>query len=102
MPKGDLFEKTLTEELGLTPGVEIPHGLEIVDNAFYSHFYKQKTQIQKQSAAHIFAGRNALLVSATASGKTEAAVAPIAARIISQKQKGLCLYISPTKALLEV
>ncbi len=94
------FEKALAEELGLRAGEEIHPALDRAEAAFFSQHYRQKTEIQKKAIAPIFSGKNALLVSATASGKTEAAVVPVAARILSEKKKALCLYISPTKALL--
>lgn len=94
------FEKALAEELELQPAEEIHPALDRAESAFFSQHYRQKTDIQKQAITPIFSGKNALLVSATASGKTEAAVVPVAARILSQKKKALCLYISPTKALL--
>lgn len=94
------FEKVLAGELGLEAEEKIHPALDRAEAAFLSQHYRQKTEIQKQAIPPIFLGRNALLVSATASGKTEAAIVPVAARILSQKKKSLCLYISPTKALL--
>ncbi|HYK87885.1 MAG TPA: DEAD/DEAH box helicase, partial [Acidobacteriota bacterium] len=93
------FDRSLARELGL----EIPHQsrstLERAERAFLSQHYGQKTQIQENAIDPIFLGRNALLVSPTASGKTEAALVPIAARILTGGMKSLCIYICPTRAL---
>jgi len=57
---------------------------------------------QEASADVILEGnRDVIIASATASGKTEAAFLPIASRLASETTaKGLVLYISPLKALI--
>ena len=57
--------------------------------------------IQAHSMPYLIRGVSALLSGPTASGKTEAAVAPLFQRHISFKRKELSvLYIAPTKALV--
>lgn len=63
------------------------------------------TPIQEAAIPPILAGRNTLIISATASGKTEAAVAPLLERHLfgpfPVAESSLCiLYISPTRALV--
>lgn len=75
----------------------------LLDNAISAFLYKhqqQFTDIQSQAIQPIYAGENALLISSTASGKTEAVVIPIAARISEDRKDSLCIYIAPTRALL--
>ena len=43
--------------------------------------------------------KNAIIISSTASGKTEAVVAPLCERILKNKIEAICIYITPTKAL---
>jgi ATP-dependent helicase Lhr and Lhr-like helicase len=57
-------------------------------------------EIQAQTIPIVLSGKNAVLVSSTASGKTEAVIAPLCERILSEKRTGLSvLYITPTRAL---
>ncbi|MCD6099608.1 MAG: DEAD/DEAH box helicase [Candidatus Marinimicrobia bacterium] len=75
----------------------------LLDNAISAFLHKhqqQFTEIQSQAIQPIYAGENALLISSTASGKTEAVVIPIAARISENRKDSLCIYIAPTRALL--
>ena len=56
--------------------------------------------IQAAAIPVVLAGRNATLVSPTASGKTEAVIAPLCERILTEGIEGLSvLYITPTRAL---
>ncbi|NLZ29672.1 MAG: DEAD/DEAH box helicase [Methanomicrobiales archaeon] len=56
--------------------------------------------IQAAAIPVVLAGRNAFLVSPTASGKTEAVIAPLCERILAEGTGGLSvLYITPTRAL---
>ncbi len=62
------------------------------------------TEIQSQAIEPLLEGRNCALVSATASGKTEAALAPLLERYKQSSQskshnKLSILYIAPTRAL---
>lgn len=67
--------------------------------------YGALTSVQRQAIPPILAGQDALVVAATASGKTEAVVAPLLERnwlLLSQPPaRGLrLLYICPTRALV--
>jgi len=80
-----------------------PTSTVLLDNgisAFLHKHQQQFTDIQSQAIHPIYGGENALLISHTASGKTEAVVIPIAARISENRKDSLCIYIAPTKALL--
>ncbi len=72
-------------------------------DAFFARFGRF-TEIQAQAIEPLLEGRNCVLVSATASGKTEAALAPLLERYKqsspSKSQNKLAiLYIVPTRAL---
>jgi len=57
--------------------------------------------IQIKTIPLVLGGKNLIVSSPTASGKTEAIVAPIIERCIQEKWEGLSiLYISPTRALV--
>jgi ATP-dependent Lhr-like helicase len=60
------------------------------------------TEVQRRAIPLILAGQDALLVAATASGKTEAAVAPLVERhVLTMRESGLrLLYLCPTRALV--
>ncbi|MBQ7503161.1 DEAD/DEAH box helicase [bacterium] len=68
--------------------------------AFFGGFYKPR-DIQLKSCGLIYRGGNVLLASGTASGKTEAYLAPLTERWADYMQKGrLCiLIVCPTRAL---
>lgn len=56
--------------------------------------------IQEITIPIVLAEKNAIIVSSTASGKTEAVVAPLCERVLKENMEGLViLYIIPTKAL---
>jgi ATP-dependent helicase Lhr and Lhr-like helicase len=93
------FDRSLARELGRQITDQSHSTLERVERAFLSQHYGQKTHIQGKAVEPIFQGRNALIVSPTASGKTEAAVMPIAARILAGGLKSVCIYVCPTRAL---
>jgi ATP-dependent Lhr-like helicase len=58
-------------------------------------------ELQEAAIAPLLAGDDAVLLAATASGKTEAAVFPLLSRMASEQWTGLSvLYICPLKALL--
>ena len=69
----------------------------IVERGFVS-----PTEPQLQAIPEILAGRNVLLISPTASGKTEAAVFPVLSKYIADRgeDRGIkILYITPLRAL---
>lgn len=66
---------------------------------FFSKFGKL-TDIQLKTIPEILQGKNVVIASPTASGKTEAVVAPVTERCLLEKSKNLSVvYIVPTKAL---
>lgn len=66
---------------------------------FFARFGRL-TPIQVQTIPEILDGANVALASATASGKTEAVVAPVAERFVRERWTSLAaLYIVPTRAL---
>jgi ATP-dependent Lhr-like helicase len=76
---------------------KLPHTWE----AFLARFGRF-TEIQALAVKPLLAGKNCLLVSATASGKTEAAIAPMLERYKQSSSTGLGLsvvYLVPTRAL---
>jgi ATP-dependent Lhr-like helicase len=58
------------------------------------------TAVQRAAIAPILAGKDVLIESATASGKTEAACAPLVERHVGDRRPWTVLYISPTRALV--
>ena len=71
--------------------------------AFFGSF-RRLTEIQRRAIAPILAGKNALVVSATASGKTEAVVAPLLARLREAggdpARRIRLLVVAPTRSLV--
>ncbi len=65
---------------------------------FFSRFGRLR-EVQRQAIPEILAGRDALLIAPTASGKTEAACAPLVERNLLRRRWTI-LYISPTRALV--
>ena len=68
---------------------------------FFSRFGKL-TPIQIEAIPVILSGQNALICAPTATGKTEAVIAPISELILGTKNQGKlqCVYVSPTRALV--
>ena len=67
---------------------------------FFGRFGKL-LPIQEKTIPLILKGKNAIIISSTASGKTEAVVAPLIERCLKENWEGLSiLYISPTRALV--
>jgi len=58
------------------------------------------TQVQSVAIPDIYNGKNVVIVAPTASGKTEAALIPITAICLSESLNDLCIYLAPTRALL--
>lgn len=73
-------------------------------NAFYAFLnrFSALTEIQEKAMDVILEGDDAILVAPSASGKTEAVLAPLCFRLLSQGKKvGIkILYISPTRSLV--
>lgn len=95
----DSWQELLKEEGFGEPEVKN----RLLENAIATFLHRhghQLTKIQKEAINPIFAGENALLISNTASGKTEAAVIPVCAKISEDRKNSLCVYVAPTKALL--
>lgn len=69
-------------------------------NIFFSQFGRL-TLVQEHAIPPILDGKNVMVISATASGKTEAVIAPIVERILKEGFSGISiLYITPTRALV--
>jgi len=92
--------KEFLKEEGFVPKPSSTTLLNNAISAFLHRYQQQFTEIQSQAIQSIYAGENALLISSTASGKTEAVAIPITARISENRKDSLCIYIAPTKALL--
>lgn len=71
-------------------------------NVGYAFFrlFSSLLPVQKEAIPILLDGNNALIISSTGSGKTEAAMAPIMENAIHRKDKTHCIYICPTKALV--
>lgn len=78
---------------------EIRHSLNHTGSAFFQSFGRF-TDIQRSSIPLILEGKDILAFSSTASGKTEAACAPLVERNFLQREPWTILYISPTRALI--
>lgn len=96
----DELTNYLVSELGFERKPPSRAGLQRAIGAFLGLHLEQRTPIQEQAIEVIYDGADVLLISATASGKTEAAMVPVAARLISEPKNPLAVYIAPTRALL--
>lgn len=67
--------------------------------AFFQSFGRL-TPVQRASVPVVLDGRDTLVVSPTASGKTEAVCAPLIERYFQPDRPWMILYISPTRALV--
>jgi len=57
--------------------------------------------VQRKTIPAVMSGGDVMVISSTASGKTEAVFAPLAEMMLSQKWPGISvLYVSPTRALI--
>jgi len=73
--------------------------LPLVWEPFFGRFEGLRG-IQRRAVPVILEGRNALIISSTAGGKTEAVFAPLMQRLAAEGWAGLSvIYVSPTKAL---
>lgn len=66
--------------------------------AFLSRF-PRLTTIQAEAMPKIFAGEGVVVIAPSASGKTEAALAPLCRRLELSGKGGMILYVVPTRAL---
>jgi ATP-dependent Lhr-like helicase len=66
---------------------------------FFSRFGRL-TEVQEKTVPLVLDGRNVVVISPSASGKTEAVAAPLVERNIAAGDRFSVLYISPTRALV--
>jgi ATP-dependent Lhr-like helicase len=83
----------------LDQDVQIARALPRAWPYFFAPFGRL-TDVQRATILPILNGRDVLIVSATASGKTEAACAPLVERYIGGRSPWTILYVSPTRALV--
>lgn len=71
-------------------------------NAFYPFFgeFSGLRPAQEATIPLVLSGENVLLISPTGSGKTEAMVVPVAEKATQDRRRLTCLYICPTRALV--
>lgn len=76
------------------------HEMPLVFNAFFGRFGRL-TPIQSDGMSSVLAGRDTVLVAPAASGKTEAAIAPLCERLLRDRHdRGVgILYVVPTRGL---
>lgn len=67
--------------------------------AFFSRFGRL-TPVQRAAIPLLLEGHDILLCASTASGKTEAACAPLVERLLRRGRQGMILYVTPTRALV--
>lgn len=94
-----MTEHTLVDPTEYELDCNLMKNLKDTGHAFFQTFGRF-TPIQRKAMPIILHGNDALLVSGTASGKTEAACAPLIERHYSGKEPWTILYISPTRALV--
>jgi ATP-dependent Lhr-like helicase len=79
--------------------VKVKELLPLVWEPFFGRFEGLRG-IQRRAVPVVLKAQNALIISSTAGGKTEALFAPLAQRLIAEGWTGLSvIYVSPTKAL---
>ena len=83
---------------------ELVRKLGAVGDVFFGRF-PELLEVQRRSILAIYSGRNVLVASATASGKTEAVVAPLISRLLAQqprlpRPRIRLLVVAPTRALV--
>ncbi len=80
--------------------LKVKKKLKYTWTTFFGQFGKL-LPIQIKTIPLVLEGKDLIISSPTASGKTEAVVAPIIERLLNEKWEGLSiLYISPTRALV--
>ena len=89
----------------MTSSNDIRDKLLKTNRVFFSRF-PSLTDVQNKTIPKILEGQNCLIISPTASGKTEAVIAPICERILSEHSQIetlkhlLVVYVIPTRALV--
>ena len=87
----------------MTADGDIVKTLGTVGRAFFGGF-RTLREVQRRAIPSILSGENILVASATASGKTEAIIAPLVARVMDTSAGGpprvRILLIAPTRALV--
>jgi len=78
---------------------DLARALPITWSAFFAGFGRL-TGVQRAAIPVILNGQDVLVSAATASGKTEAACAPLVERLNRRRDPWTVLYISPTRALV--
>ena len=93
----------MTELIGQVSDRELLRALGSVRGAFFGNF-RTLRDVQRAAIPRILEGRDVLVASATASGKTEAVLAPLVARTLDRQPtrgSGIrILVIAPTRALV--
>ena len=93
----------MTELIGKVSDRELLRALGPVRGAFFGNF-RTLRDVQRAAIPRILEGRDVLVASATASGKTEAVLAPLVARTLDRQPtrgSGIrILLIAPTRALV--
>lgn len=100
MPHSDEFERLIADSLGLPNRDSGSPALALAERAFLSAHFQRRTAAQETAIPIVLSGRDLLLAAPTASGKTEAAFIPIVAQLLGDRSDGLCVYVAPTRALL--
>lgn len=93
-------QELLKSLLGLRKDDSVPSILHQVKEEFIQRHMRVETPIQTQAIEPIYKRKDSVLLSDTASGKTEAAIIPVAAYLISCQKKASAIYLAPTRALL--
>jgi ATP-dependent Lhr-like helicase len=88
----------VSEDVDLARDRRIAAGLPGTWAAFFGRHGRLRP-IQREAIPSILEGRNTLVVAPTASGKTEAAAAPVAERLLRKPGPSRALYVVPTRAL---
>lgn len=86
-------------DLDLAADREVARQLKRTWGPFFQRFGRL-IEGQRKAIPSLLAGHDLLLCSPTASGKTEAACAPLVERHLGADARNLILYVSPTRALV--
>lgn len=100
---GESRERAGADEVSMAHDRDIVSSLGPVGNAFLGAFSGLR-DIQRAAIPPILSGQNVLVASATASGKTEAILAPLVARVLANPPQRVerirILLLAPTRALV--